>query len=217
MSGMYLQGYWCRIQSWSDGEETAKVQNTVVELERRQGATARFMMEIRNEGFPDLALAGEELLQSEPRGLATRTTGTQGNSFWGLKASFWTSISSNDQEGDGKNQARAVDALEAPIGSWLTRLEEFEWWISTATRMTRHTEVARPAVISWNIGPIHWIFSREWIRKVASKGAPIILLQEVRLPPGSHRTVKGCLSQICPDYDVWMEEGRETKGMLQDR
>jgi hypothetical protein len=36
MSGMYLQGYWYRIQSWSDGEETAKVQNTVVELERRQ-------------------------------------------------------------------------------------------------------------------------------------------------------------------------------------
>ncbi len=33
---MYLQGYWYRIQSWSDGEETAKVQNTVVELERRQ-------------------------------------------------------------------------------------------------------------------------------------------------------------------------------------
>jgi len=54
----------------------------------QQGATARFMMELRNEGFPDLALAGEELLQAEPRGLATRTTGTQGNSFWGLKASF---------------------------------------------------------------------------------------------------------------------------------
>jgi hypothetical protein len=33
---MYLQGYWYRIQSWSDGEETVKVQNTVVELERRQ-------------------------------------------------------------------------------------------------------------------------------------------------------------------------------------
>ena len=76
----------------------------------QQGATARFMMELRNEGFPDLALAGEELLQAEPRGLATRTTGTQGNSFWGLKASFWTSISSNDQEWDVKNQARAVDA-----------------------------------------------------------------------------------------------------------
>jgi hypothetical protein len=24
MSGMYLQGYWYRIQSWSDGEETVK-------------------------------------------------------------------------------------------------------------------------------------------------------------------------------------------------
>ncbi len=75
------------------------------------------MMEIRNEGFPDLTLAGEELLQSEPKGLATRTTGTQENRFWGLQVSFWTSISSNDQEGDGKNQARAVDALEDPIGS----------------------------------------------------------------------------------------------------
>ncbi len=107
--------------------------------------------------------------------------------------------------------------MEDLIGSWLARLEEFEWWISTAAHMTRHTEVARPAVISWNIDPIHWIFSREWIRKVAAKGAPIILLQELRLPPGSHRTVKWCLSQICPDYDVWIEEGREAKGILQDR
>jgi len=58
------------------------------------------------------------------------------------------------------------------------RLEEFEWWLSTAARMTRHTQVARSAVISWKIGPIYWIFSREWIRKVAAKGAPIIFLQE---------------------------------------
>ena len=84
-------------------------------------------MDLRNEGFPDLTLAGEELLQTEPRGLGTRITGTQGSSFWGLQASFWTSISSNDQEGDGKNQSGTVDALEDPTGSWLTRLEEFEW------------------------------------------------------------------------------------------
>jgi hypothetical protein len=83
--------------------------------------------------------------------------------------------------------------------------------------MTRHTEVARPAVISWNIGPIHWIFSREWIQKVTGKGTPIILLQEIRLSLDSHHTVTWCLAQICPDYDVWMEEGRETKGILQDR
>ena len=47
--------------------------------------------------------------------------------------------------------------------------------------------------------------------------APIILLQEVRLPSGSHHTVKLYLSQICPDYDVWMEEGYESKVPLKDR
>ena len=35
--------------------------------------------------------------------------------------------------------------------------------------------------------------------------------------PGSHRTVKWCLSQMCPDYDIWIEEGREAKGPLRDR
>ena len=35
--------------------------------------------------------------------------------------------------------------------------------------------------------------------------------------PGSHRTVKWCLSQMCPDYDIWMEEGRESKAPLRDR
>jgi hypothetical protein len=33
----------------------------------------------------------------------------------------------------------------------------------------------------------------------------------------SHRTVKWCLSQIYPDYDIWMEEGHESKGPLRDR
>ncbi len=86
----------------------------------QQGETTRFMMEIRTEGFPDLSLGGEELLQTEPRGLTTRITGTQGSRFWGMQASFWTSISNNDQEGDVKNQGRTVDTLEDPIGSCLT-------------------------------------------------------------------------------------------------
>jgi hypothetical protein len=47
--------------------------------------------------------------------------------------------------------------------------------------------------------------------------APLLMFQEVRLPPGSHRTVKWCLSQMCPDYDIWMEEGREAKGPLKER
>ena len=40
---------------------------------------------------------------------------------------------------------------------------------------------------------------------------------EVRLPPGSHRTVCWCLSNICPEYDVGLEEGREAKSPLGDR
>ena len=52
---------------------------------------------------------------------------------------------------------------------------------------------------------------------MVESSAPLIMLQEVRLPPGSHRTVKWCLSQICPEYEIWMEEGRESKAPLRDR
>ncbi len=54
----------------------------------QQGTAAKFMGQLREEGFPDLALAGEELLQAEPRGLPTWTTGTRGRSHWGLQSSF---------------------------------------------------------------------------------------------------------------------------------
>ena len=83
--------------------------------------------------------------------------------------------------------------------------------------MTRRNTVPHPTIVSWTIGSIHWLFSREWIRKVTETSAPIILLQEVRLPPDSHHTVKWCLSQICQDYDVWMKEGHESKGPSKDR
>ncbi len=83
--------------------------------------------------------------------------------------------------------------------------------------MTKRIDIPQPSVVTWNIGPMHWLFSREWIRRVTETSAPLLMLQEVRLPPGSHRTVKWCISQMCPDYDVWMEEGRETKGPLRDR
>ena len=52
---------------------------------------------------------------------------------------------------------------------------------------------------------------------MAETSAPLLMFQEVRLPPGSHRTVKWCLSQMCPAYDIWMEEGRESKDPLKDR
>jgi hypothetical protein len=48
------------------------------------------------------------------------------------------------------------------------------------------------------------------------KSTPIIILQKVRLSTSSHRTVKWCVSQICPDYDIWMEEGRESKDPPKD-
>jgi hypothetical protein len=56
-----------------------------------------------------------------------------------------------------------------------------------------------------------------WIRRVVETAAPLLMFQEVRLPPGSHRTVKWCLSQMCPAYDIWMEEGREAKGPPKER
>jgi hypothetical protein len=71
-------------------------------------------MELRNEDFPDLTLPGEELLHPEPRELATRITGTQGNSFWGLQASLWTSISNNDQEGDDKTPSKGSGCVRGP-------------------------------------------------------------------------------------------------------
>jgi hypothetical protein len=183
----------------------------------QQGTAAKFMEQLRWEGSPDFALAGEELLQAEPRGLATWTTGTRGKSYWGTQASFWVSMGAAEQTeatgGTGWERMMARD----PHQVWLTRLEEWEWWLATTARMVRRITVPHPTLVSWNIEPIHWLFSRKWIRKVMETSAPIIMLQEVRLPPGSHRTAEWCLSQICPDYDIWMEEGRESKGPLRDR
>ena len=50
------------------------------------------MEKLREEGSPDLALAGEELLQAEPRELLTRATGNKGTSYWGLKLPVWASM-----------------------------------------------------------------------------------------------------------------------------
>ena len=108
-------------------------------------------------------------------------------------------------------------AARDPHRAWLSRLEEWEWWLNTAVRMMKRIDIPQPSVVTWNIGPTHWLFSREWIRRVAETSAPLLMFQEVRLPPGSHRTVKWYLSQMCPDYDMWMEEGREAKGPLRDR
>jgi hypothetical protein len=62
----------------------------------QQGTAAKFMEQLRKEGSPDLALAGEELLQAEPRGLLTWTSGTKGRSHWGLQSSFWSSMGIGD-------------------------------------------------------------------------------------------------------------------------
>ena len=43
----------------------------------QKGTAAKFMEQLRGEGFPDLSLVGEELLQTEPRGLLNWTTGTK--------------------------------------------------------------------------------------------------------------------------------------------
>ncbi len=84
-------------------------------------------------------------------------------------------------------------------------------------RMTKRIVTSELSVVTWNIGSAHCLITREWIRKVVETSVPLLMFQEVRLPPGSHRTVKWCLSQMCPDYDVWMEEGHETKDPLRDR
>ncbi len=175
------------------------------------------MGQLREEGFPDLALAGEELLQAEPRGLLNWTTGIRGRSHWGLQSPFWSSMGIGDRMDGLLDAGWNMGAARDPHRVWLSRLEEWEWWLDIAARMTKRIDIPQPSVVTWNIGPMHWLFSREWIRRVAETSAPLIMLQEVRLPPGSHRTVKWCISQMCPDYDVWMEEGREAKGPLKDR
>ena len=183
----------------------------------QRGMASKFLEQLRWEGSPDLALAGEELLQAEPRGLSTWVTGTKGKSYWGTQASFWVSMGAVEQPGTSRGSGWEGPTARDPHQLWLTRLEEWEWWLATSARMAKRTTVPHPTLISWNIGPLHWLFSREWIRKAMETSAPIIMLQEVRLPPGSHRTVKWCFSQICPDYDIWMEEGREPKGPPKDR
>jgi hypothetical protein len=175
----------------------------------QQGRAVEFMEKLREEGSPDLALSGEELLQAEPRELWTRATGNKGTSYWGLKLPFWASMGVMDH----MHIVRTRD----PHQVWLARLEEWEWWLHTTARMPRRITIPHPTLVTWNLGPTHWLFSRDWIRRVTETSAPLIMLQEIRLPPGSHRTVKWCLSQICPDYEIWMEEGREAKGPLRDR
>jgi hypothetical protein len=183
----------------------------------QQDTATKFMGHLREEGFPDLALAGEELLQAEPRGLLTWTTGTRGRSHLGLQSSFWSSMGIGDRMDGPLDAGWNVGTARDPHRVWLSRLEEWKWWLDVAARMTKRIDIPQPSIVTWNIGPIHWLFNREWIRKTEETVAPLLMFQEVRLPPGSHRTVKWCLSQMCPGYDIWMEEGHETKDPLKER
>jgi hypothetical protein len=130
----------------------------------QQGTATRFMEQLRAEGSPDLALAGEELLQTEPRGLATWTTGTKGRSYWGLQ--FWSSMDAGERTDGARNTGWNTGASRDPQRSCLSRLEEWEWCLHTTARMTRRIVIPQPIIVSWNIGPSHSLLSREWIRKV---------------------------------------------------
>ncbi len=157
-------------------EDTLRVQE--FRTAWQQGRSVEFMEKLREEGSPDLSLAGEELLQAEPRGLWTRVTGNKGTSYWGLKLPFWSSMGVMDHMHIGRTRD--------PHQVWLARLEEWEWWLHTTSRMPRRIAIPRPTLVTWNQGPTHWLFSRDWIRRVSETSAPLIMLQEVRLPPGSH-------------------------------
>jgi hypothetical protein len=121
----------------------------------QQGTAAKFMGQLREEGFPDLALAGEGLLQAEPQGLLTWTTGTRGRSHWGLQSSFWSSMGIGDRMDGLLDAGWNVGVARDPHRVWLSRLEEWEWWLDITARMTRKIDIAQPSVVTWNIGPMH--------------------------------------------------------------
>ena len=100
------------------------------------------MEKLREEGSPDLALAGEELLQAEPRELWTRDTGTKGTSYWGLKLPFWASMGAMDH--------MHIVRTQDPHQVWLARLEEWEWWFHTTDRMPRRITIPHPTLVTWN-------------------------------------------------------------------
>jgi hypothetical protein len=90
----------------------------------QQGTTTKFMEQLREEGSPDLSLAGEELLQTESRDLLTWTTGTKGRIHWGLQSSFWSSMGIGDRTDGPREAGWNLGVARDPHRSWLSRLEE---------------------------------------------------------------------------------------------
>jgi hypothetical protein len=66
-------------------------------------------------------------------------------------------IRKNSRRGGENRKNLQVSGLDHKIGG----MGMVSKSVSNTVHMVRITPIYRPTLISWNIGPIHWIFSRE--------------------------------------------------------
>ena len=85
---------------------------------------------------------------------------------------------------------------------WLQWLEWESLWTNTPQRGD---------VITWNIGPQGVDLSIPQIAQTLSKGAAVVMLQEVSFHPGERRRIKSILKKIGPEYWCVMETSQRVR------
>jgi hypothetical protein len=88
------------------------------------------------------------------------------------------------------------------IAWWLQWLEWESLWTNTPQRGD---------VLTWNIGPQAVDLSIHQIAQTLSKGAAVVMIQEVSFHPGERRRIKSILKKIGPEYWCVMETSQRVR------
>jgi hypothetical protein len=88
------------------------------------------------------------------------------------------------------------------VAWWLQWLEWESLWTNTPLRGD---------VLTWNIGPQGVDLSIHQIAQTLSKGAAVVMLQEVSFHPGERRRIKSILKTIGPEYWCVMETSQRVR------
>jgi hypothetical protein len=89
---------------------------------------------------------------------------------------------------------------------------QLAWWLQWLEWEALWTnKPSQSDVITWNIGPQRVDLSFHQIAQTLSKGAAVVMLQEVSFHPGERRRVKRTLKRLGPEYWCVMEASQRVR------
>jgi len=89
---------------------------------------------------------------------------------------------------------------------------QLAWWLQWLEwEALWTTKPNQSDVITWNIGPQRVDLSFPQIEKTLSKGAAVVMLQEVSFHPGERRRVKSTFKKLGPEYWCVMEASQRVR------